>query len=434
MDRTNERALSPASGQAMDRALPRPRLLRRAPVAVAAAAAVGLAAAAYVVFRPDAGRTRSVEGDNLVISKVTRGRFDDFIPVRARAVPARTIFIDTPQGGQVEAIHVQDGAMVQAGQLLVELSSMTLQLDVISREAQITEQLNNLRGLELALEQNRLAHKREMVEVRYHIARLTRQLSRTDPLVSTGAVARGEQEDMRDELTYYKHRREVQEESFRAADRLQRAQLVQLRAASQQLDRSLAFARGNLDSLKVKAPAAGQVSAFSLEVGQSLSAGERIAQIDDPERYKLTAEIDEFYLNRVDVGQRADYELGGKTYRLRLARIRPQVQNGRFEADLVFDGASPADVRRGQTAQLRLQLGQPSEAVLVPNAAFYSDTGGTWVFVVYGDRRQAVRRAVRLGRRNPQSIEVLDGLQPGEEIVTSPYTNFLDTDRLELTR
>jgi HlyD family secretion protein len=434
MDRTNEMRLSPVSGEAMDRALPRRRWLRRAPVAITFAGAVAAAVVAYLLLRPAEGRTLAVENDHLVISKVTRGRFDDFVPVRARAVPARTIFIDTPQGGQVEAIHVQDGAMVEAGQLLVELSSTALQLDVISREAQITEQLNNLRGLELALEQNRLSHKREMVEVSYHIARLTRQLSRSDPLVTTGAVARGESEDMRDELTYYKHRREVQQESFRAADRLQRAQLVQLRAAATQLEKNIAFARGNLDSLKVKAPSAGQVSAFSLEVGQSLAAGDRIAQVDDPVRYKLTAEIDEFYLNRVDVGQRADYELGGKTYRLKLARIRPQVQNGRFEADLLFEGPSPADVRRGQTAQLRLQLGQPTEAVLVPNAAFYNDTGGTWVFVVSGDRRQAVRRTVRLGRRNPQAIEVLDGLQPGEEIVTSPYTNFLDTDRLELTR
>ena len=430
MDRTSQN--QPVSGQAMDRVLPRrSRWLRAGPIA---ALAVAGAVAAYLALRPAPERTQAVEDDGIVVSKVIRGRFDDFIQVRARATPARTTFIDTAQGGQVEAIHVEDGAMVEKGQLLVELSNTALQLDAISREAQITEQLNNLRGLELALEQNRLAHKREIVEVNYQIARLTRQSARRDQLAGDGVVARGEQEDMAEELAYYKRRRDVQLESFKTADRLQRAQLVQLRASSTQLEKNLQVARGNLDSLRVVAPMPGQVTAFSLEVGQSLAAGERIAQIDDPARYKLTAEIDEFYVNRVDIGQRADYELQGHTYLLTVAKIRPQVQNARFEADLKFEGESPTDVRRGQTAQLKLQLGQPTDATLIPNAAFYHDTGGGWVFVVSGDHRHAVRRNVRLGRRNPKHIEVLDGLQPGEEIVTSAYTNYLDTDRLELTR
>lgn len=432
MDRTSQSRLVPVSGESMDRALPRRRLLRRwLMIAIAAALA---AAALLVALLSWPERSLAVESDRVTISKVMRGRFDDFTQVRARAVPAHTVFIDTPQGGVVEAIHVQDGAAVQRGQLLLELSNTTLQLDVISREAQITEQLNNLRTLELTHEQNRLANDREMVEVGYHVARLTRQLARSEKLATSGVVPQAEQEDMREELAYYRRRRQVQVESFKTADRLQRAQLVQLRAAATQLDKNLAVARKNLDSLYVKAPAAGQLSAFSLEIGQSLAPGVRIAQIDDPTRYKLAAEIDEFYLNRVDTGQRADYQMDGRDYRLAVARIRPQVQNGRFEADLVFDGASPTEVRRGQTAQVRLQLGQPSEATLVPNAAFYTDTGGAWVFVVSSDRGHAVRRKVRLGRRNPQYIEVLDGLRPGEEIVTSTYKNYLETDRLELTR
>jgi HlyD family secretion protein len=182
------------------------------------------------------------------------------------------------------------------------------------------------------------------------------------------------------------------------------------------------------------APAAGKLSAFTLEVGQSLAPGERIAQIDDPEHYKVVADIDEFYLSRVDIGQRADYPLDGAAYQLTVAKIRPQVQNGQFQVELAFPGTTPPAVRRGQTAQVRLQLGQASEAVFVPNAGFYNDTGGAWVFVVSSDHGHAVRRTVRLGRRNPQQIEVLDGLSVGEEIVTSPYTNYLDMDRLELTR
>ena len=438
MDRTNPLRLpadpraEPSSGQAMDRVLPRRRRwLRGAPVA--AVVAIG-AAAAYLALRPAPERSLAVADARIQTAKVVRGQFDDVIQIRAVATPARTVYLDTAQGGQVEAVHVEDGAMVVKGQPLLDLTNTALQLDVISREAQITEQMNALRGLELVHEQSRLAHKRELVEVEYQIARLARLTARTDQLAGSGVVARAEQEDAGEELAYYRKRRAVQIESFAAADRLQRAQAVQLRAASTQLDRNLHLARRNLDGLRVVAPADGQVTALSLEVGESIAAGERLGQIDDPTRFKLTADVDEFYLGRVGIGQRADVELGGTAYHLKVARIRPQVKDGRFEADLQFHGDTPDGVHRGQTVQLRLQLGQPSEAILVPNAAFYADTGGGWVFVVSSDRGHAVRRTVRLGRRNPKHIEVLDGLSPGEEIVTSSYATYLDTDRLDLEK
>jgi HlyD family secretion protein len=422
------------SGAGMDRVVRRRSpWIRRGAIGAAVAAALVIG---YVAFlRSDGQRSLSVAGSQVTTARVTRGQFDDIIQVRGRVAPLRTTFVDTASGGQVEAIHVEDGATVERGQLLVTLSNTELQLDLISREAQITEQLNNLRGLELTQAQTRLAHEREMVEVRYQIKRLTRQVEATRPMVANGATPKIELDNLEDELDYYKQRLRVQTENRAESDRLQKAQVVQLRAASDQLEKNLEIARKNLDSLQVKAPIAGKLSAFTLEVGQSLAPGDRIAQIDDPERYKVVAEIDEFYLARVDVGQHADYPHDGVTYPLEIARIRPQVQNGQFQVELSFTGEAPApaSVRRGQTAQVRLQLGQPSEAVLVPNAAFYNDTGGAWVFVVSSDRAHAVRRTVRLGRRNPQHIEVLDGLSVGEEIVTSPYTNYLDMDRLQLT-
>jgi HlyD family secretion protein len=422
-----------ASGQGMDRVIARRSpWLRRGIIAGAALLAAG--AVWFFFLRSSGQRSLTVEDNRLTIGKVARGKFDDFIEIRGRVTPLRTTFVDTAPGGQVEQILVEDGAVVERGQLLVVLSNTSLQLDLISREAQITEQLNILRGLELAHEQTRLTNKREMVEVQYQIARLERQTDRSEKLVEGGSVPRGDLEDMSEELAYYKRRLSVHAESQAAADKLQKAQVIQLRASSQQLEKNLDIARKNLDSLNVRAPVAGQLSAFSLEVGQSLAAGERIAQIDDPERYKLVADIDEFYLSRVDIDQKAEYPQGEKLFQLRVAKIRPQVTNGHFQVDLEFVGEAPTAVRRGQTAQARLQLGQPSEALLVPDGAYYHDTGGTWVFVVSSDHSHAVRRTVRLGRRNPQFIEVLDGLSPGEEIVTSPYTNYLDTDRLELTR
>jgi HlyD family secretion protein len=420
------------SGQAMDRVVERRSPWRRRTVVAAVALAAG--GGAYWQLRPDGGRSLAVEGSHITTAHVTRGRFDDVIEVRGRVTPLRTTYVDTASGGQVEKILVEDGARVDKGQLLCELSNTALQLDLISREAQITEQMNDLRGLELAQEQTRLVHEREMVEIQYQIRRLTRQMENSERLVGNGVAPKNELDDLKDELAYYQKRLKVQTETRAAADKLQKAQLVQLRASAGQLEKNLEIARKNLEALQVKAPADGQLSAFTLEVGQTLAAGDRIAQIDDPERYKLLADIDEFYLSRVDIGQRADVPLAGKSYQLQVAKIRPQVQNGQFQVELVFTGEAPTQVRRGQTAQIRLQLGQPTEAVLVPNAAFYNDTGGSWVFVVSSDHAHAVRRPVRLGRRNPMHIEVLDGLSAGEEIVTSPYTNFLEMDRLELTR
>ena len=387
---------------------------------------------AYVFLAPEGGRTLKVDNDRIVVSRVTTGQFDDFIPVRGRVTPLSTIFLDAVDGGQVESIHVEDGAFVEAGQLLAVLANTALQLDVIAREAQVTEQLNNLRSLELAQEQNRLAHKRELVEIDYQLIRLNRTIERQEDLAAQGYVPRSDFEDLKDERDYYERRRTVRLESQASDERMQQQQRVQLKAATDMLERNLVFARRNLDKLNFRAPAAGKLTAFNVQVGQSMAQGERLGQIDDPDNFKVEANIDEFYLGRVDIGQTASLETSGRQYQLRIAKVYPQVTNGQFKVDLVFDGAAPGNVRRGQSVQTRLQLGDPSEAILIPNGAFYQDTGGNWIFVVSSDGSQAVKRSVRLGRRNLRYIEVLDGLEPGEEVVTSPYTNYIDMDRLEL--
>ena len=190
----------------------------------------------------------------------------------------------------------------------------------------------------------------------------------------------------------------------------------------------------NLDNLNIKAPINGQLTAFNLEVGQSIARGERIGQIDEPNNFKLVALVDEFYLNRIDIGQIATAESGGKTYRLVVKKIYPQVRNGQFEVDLFFLDEVPPDLRRGQNISSRLYLSDPSEAVLLPNGAFYQDTGGQWVFVVEGDGASAQRRSVRLGRKNTRFVEVVEGLRPGERVITSTYQNYMDMARLEFNK
>ena len=391
-----------------------------------------LAVVLFWYFKPDAGRALKVQNDRIVVSTVARGEFDDYIPVRGQVAPLKTVFLDAIEGGRVEAIHVEDGAQVEVGQLIVELSNTQLQLDVISREAQVTEQLNNLRNTELSLEQNRLTHKRNLVDINYNIIRLDREVTRLAPLVEKDLVDDGTIERLKDELDWYRNKREVTLESQATDERLQKVQMEQLRVAGDQLNRNLEVARRNMDSLNMRAPVAGKLTAFDLEIGQALSRGLNIGQIDDPESFKVTANIDEYYLSRVDLEQTATFTAGGQGYTLSVRKIYPQVQNGTFEVDLVFIGDEPDTIRRGQTLQLNLELGSPSESLLIPNGAFYQDTGGNWIFVVAPDGQRAVKRNVRLGRRNIRDIEVLEGLEAGEQVITSPYTNYLDMDRLEL--
>jgi len=387
---------------------------------------------AFWYFRPDSGRALTIQNDRVVISTVTSGVFDDYIPVRGQVAPLKTVFLDAIEGGRVEAVFVEDGAQLNAGDLIIELSNMTLQLDVIARESEVTEQLNNLRNTELSLEQNRLEHKRNLVDINYNIIRLNREIDRLAPLVAKNLIDDGTLERLKDERDWQLAKQEITLESQATDERLQKIQMEQLRIAGAQLEKNLSVARRNLDSLNVRAPVAGKLTSFDLEVGQALSSGMTIGRIDDPESFKVAADIDEFYLSRVDLEQTAALSTGGSEYSLSVRKIYPQVQNGTFKVDLVFSGNEPDSIRRGQTLQLNLQLGSPSETLLIPNGAFYQDTGGNWVFVVAPDGSRAVKRNVRMGRRNLKFIEVLDGLDAGEQVITSPYTNYLDMDRLEL--
>ena len=377
------------------------------------------------------GRSLSVNSQRIIVSPVTVGTFEDFIPLRGRLVPRSTIYLDAIEGGRVERVLIEDGATVSAGDPIAVLSNTTLQLEVLGREAAVTEQLNNMRTIELQLEQNRLSHKSNLIEIDYQIVRLERAITRQRELASRDLISQSTIDELDDELTYYGNRRDVTLESQATDTRMQTQQLQQLRDAGEQLQAGLSFARQNLDDLNVRAPVDGKLSGFNIEVGQSIARGGRLGQVDDPDGYKLNVSIDEYYLGRVDLQQVASAELGSRDVDLQVSKIYPQVNNGQFEVDMVF-GNQPVDLRRGQTVQLKLTLGDNSDALLIPNGSFYQETGGNWVFVVAADGTEAVRRSVRLGRRNTEFIEVLDGLESGEQVVTSPYTSYVGMDRLTL--
>jgi HlyD family secretion protein len=302
---------------------------------------------------------------------------------------------------------------------------------VIAREAEVSEQLNNLRNTQLAIEQNKLKLKSDLIEIDYQIVRLTRLVTRYEELQGNKFISENEYEDAVDELRYWRNRRTVTEESQAQDEIVRLAQIEQLEGSVEQLERNLLLARANLDNLLIRAPRSGHLTSMNAEIGESKSPGERLGQIDDVDRFKAPALVNEFYLNRARIGQLAHLEVNGREYVLEISKVYPEVQASQFEVDLRFTSETPADVRRGQTLQLRLVLGDTAEqAVLLSNGPFFNDTGGAWVFVLDAEGRVATRREVTLGRRNTNSIEVLAGLVPGDEVIVSSYTNFIGVDRL----
>jgi HlyD family secretion protein len=422
----------PASGGAMDKVVEKRGLSSRVKLAIGGGL-LAIGTSAFYTMAPDAA-SQTVAADRITISTATRGRFDDFLPLRARVTPLVTVFLDAVEGGRVEKVLVEDGAMVQQGQMLAVLSNSDLQLNLLARQTEVSREINSMRSQELALAQTRIQDERAVIEAQLAADKAARQYDVQKPLSEKGFVPGKVFRDSRDEYLSNQKRAEVLRRAQAINERLQSSQLAQLRESNASLGSSLDIARATLDALNLRAPVSGQLTSFSIQVGQSLNRGERLGQIDSAGRNKLVAQVDEFYLGRVQPGQVATAESGGKTYRLKVAKIYPQVRNGTFEVDLAFTGQEPEGVQRGQTLQMKLTLGDPTPALLIPNGAFYNETGGNYVFVVTPDGGEAVKRPVRLGRRNADFIEVLEGLEPGERVITSPYTGFADKDRLDLAK
>lgn len=418
------------SGTGMDKVVASTGLSQRTKIALGAAAVL-LAALLFWWFAPSAG-SQTVAADRLTVSAVTKGTFDDFLPLRARVEPLVTVYLDAVEGGRVEKVMVEDGAIVQQGQLLAILSNSDLALNLLARQSDVSREINSMRSQELALAQTSIGDERAVIEAQLAADKAKRQYEMQKPLVEKGFIPAKTFNDSRDEYLANQRRADVLRRARATNQRLQTSQLAQLRASNASLSGSLDIARATLDALNIRAPVSGQLTAFSIQVGQSLNRGERLGQVDSAGRNKLVASVDEYYLGRVQPGQNATVDSGGKTYRVKVAKIYPQVRNGVFEVDLNFVGAEPPALNRGQTLQTKLTLGDPTPALLIPNGAFYNETGGAWVFVVAPDGGEAVKRNVRLGRRNADFIEVLEGLEPGERVITSPYTGFADKDRLDL--
>jgi HlyD family secretion protein len=402
---------------------------RRWPLKAAGAALLLLAAWALLSALLDGQRRLRVERDKLTISTVTRGIFHDFIPLHARIVPRETIYLDAIEGGRVEQVMVEAGDLVTPGQPLVRLSNTELELVVLDREARLIESITQLQARQSALEQDRLNNAKQLAAIEYNVVRLERALARRRSLASESQEQR---DSLQDELNYNRRLQPIQLESNERQEALRVRQLPQIAAQLEKLHEDVEITRAKLDSLLVRAPVAGRMTAIDLKIGENRNRGERLGELTPESGFKVVAAVDEFYLGRLRAGQTATAEIGNREWPLAIERVYPQVREGTFTVDLKFMTAAPADLLPGQAVQGKFALGAAVSATILDVGPFLQQSGGDWVFVLGEKGNTALRRRIRTGRRNIEQIEILGGLKPGEQVITSDYQGYGGLDRIDI--
>ena len=387
----------------------------------------------YQMLFADNRSSLNVDKDRLSIATVQMGEFKDFIPVTGNIEPGQTFYLDAIEGGIIADITRESGAKVEKGDTILTLTNSNLQLEVMQRETQLYEQINNLRQTRLLLDQNDLSQQAQLAEIDYQLKLLKPQYSRFNTLFESKLISEREFEQVKEEYDYNVRRRELTYRSYKNDSIARVYQLRQLANSESRMQRSLDAVGNILNNLTLKATRNGQLSTPQLEVGQSVVSGQRLGQIDIMNNYKVRVGIDELYLPRVDVGQRGSFTFSGADYQLIIDKIYPTISNGRFEVDMVFAGESPGGIKRGQTIRIKLELGATEETLLLPVGGFYKDTGGNWAYVLNGDDASvAFKKPIRLGRKNTDFYEVMEGLEAGDQVIVSGYDNYGDNEKLVL--
>jgi HlyD family secretion protein len=379
-----------------------------------------------------AGRSHNLALNTLTISSVIQGEFVDALSLRGQVVPKTTVYLDTTAGGRVEQRLVEQGEFVKKGQPLVRLSNTNLQLDVMGREAQVTEQLNFLRNTQMNMATSRLDLRRDLLEVELQISHLQRRSKQSAMLVNKGLLAKDKLEVIEDDLIYYKARKELTLERQRQENSIRKVQVQQLEESAVMLEKNLQFARKNLENLLIKAPVSGYLSEFNVEIGESKARSARLGQIDIPNEYKLVIRLDEFYLSQVQRGLAVMVELETNNVMAKVNKIDSRVNQSQFQIEVDLP-TSASNIKRGQNINVELMLGgNKAQALLLKRGAFFSNSGGNWVYVLNDEGNKAVRRTISLGKKNQNYFEILSGLSLGEKVITSSYGNFDKAQKLEL--
>ncbi len=387
----------------------------------------------YTLLWADTRSKLNVDSNKITISTITSGDFQEWIPETGTVQPIKTYYLDAIEGGIIQDLNTETGTMVKKGDPLVTLTNSNLQLDVLNREAQLYEQINNLRTSRLLLDQNTQSLETRLAEIDYQIQLLEPQKKRQEYLLAEKAISQQEYEAVIENYAYNVKRRALTYEAYKKDSILKNVQLNQLRDSESRMWRSLDAVGHILGNLVVKAPRDGLFASPQLEIGQSIGSGERLGQIDIIDDFKLQVAIDELYLPRISVGQIATYSgPGDSSYKMEVKKVYPTITGGNFEVDMEFIGGTPGGIKRGQSLRIRIELGNPGQALLLPTGGFFQSTGGNWVFVVDESGNKAVKQNIRVGRKNSENYEVLEGLKPGDKVITSSYDNFGDNEVLIL--
>jgi len=376
--------------------------------------------------------TFRTEKDKLTIAEVKAGKFDDYITVNGQVAPITTIYIDAYEGGRVAEKLIEEGAMVHKGDIILKLENSGLYEQILQSESNLALKQNDLRSTRLTFVSRQIEGKKAIVNAQYDLQKLNRKYQQNEALYTDELIPREEFLTSQEDFELAQKQYEILKLQTAQDDSLRKTSLAGLDTDLERMKKTLTMVYERLDHLNVRAPADGQLGFLDAEIGQSISQGERIGQINVLTDFKIEAFIDEHYIDRVVRDLSATLDRSGQEYQMRLRKVYPEVRTGKFKVDLVFTGEKPATIRTGQSYNIRLQLGESSDALLLPKGSFFQSTGGQWIFVISPDGAEAIRRNIRIGKQNARYYEVLEGLEAGEKVITSNYDNFGEAERIVL--
>jgi HlyD family secretion protein len=393
--------------------------------------AIVLAAIAWLIFG-NKGNRLNVDATNINIQQATKSQFNDFIRVNGQVQPINTIQLSAIEGGMVAEKLVEEGTLVKAGQVIVRLNNPMLNLNILDSEAQLAEKQNFLRNTQVTMEQERLSLKKEKLQLEMDVSRKKRKCEQYQQLFSQNLTSKEDYLQAKEDYEFAVNSRKLIIERQKQDSIYRNVQVYQMQESLNNMRKNLLLVRQRMDNLNVKAPLDGQLGLLEVEIGQNVPTGGRVGQISVLSDFKVEASIDEYYIDRIHQGLGATFERQDKNYALRVRKVYPEVRDKQFKVDFVFSGERPDNIRAGQTYYINLQLGQPTESILIPRGPFYQTTGGKWIFVVSRDGSKAIRRNITIGKQNPNYYEVTSGLDAGEKVITSSYDSFGDAQELVL--
>lgn len=384
----------------------------------------------YMAFISDHQSVYRVEREKVTISEVENGLFNDYITIVGKVEPIRTIYLDAIEGGRVSELIIEEGTMVKKGDVILKLENQQLYQTILNSEAALAEKENYLRNTQISFESELINSRRNVLDNEYKLLRTKRKYRQYQSLIDEQLISQEEFLQAKEDYEYEVKLLEINKVKSRNDSLMRVTSMLTLKTDLNKMRATLKLVYNRLDNLSVKAPVDGQLGMLDAEIGQSIGQGTRIGMVNVLTNFKVNANIDEHYIDRVRRGLLANLERNEQNFQLSVKKVYPEVREGQFEIDLVFDGDRPENIRTGQTYHIKLELGQPAEAILLSRGGFYQSTGGRWVYVLSGDGAFAEKREIRIGKLNPQYYEVEEGLEQGEKVITSSYDLFGDNDRI----